>query len=162
MIHLRVLTADDEPVMLTILTDNHIKQTYMLPDFSNKQDASPLFHRLMELSQDERYYVRGILRDGLLIGFLNHVELSDKSMEIGYVIHPDYQGHGYMTNALTLAIQELFALGYEEVTAGAFEENRASIRVMEHVGMHKLVKTDTIVYRGKEHRCVYYSIKNQE
>ena len=162
MLHLRTLTPIDEGRMLDILTDSRIKQTYMLPDFSQKQDASPLFHRLMELSQDARYYVRGICLEDRLIGFLNHVSLSGQTMEIGYVIHPDYQGRGYMTGALALAIQDLFSLGYKEVTAGAFEENLASIRVMEHAGMHKLAMTDTIEYRGETHQCVYYAIRKTE
>ena len=61
-----------------------------------------------------------------------------------------------MTRALKLAITELFSLGYREVITGAFDENGASIRVMEKAGMVKLDKIDEIDYRGKLHKCVYY------
>ena len=61
-----------------------------------------------------------------------------------------------MTTALQLAMEELFALGYEEILTGAFSTNIASIRVMEKCGMTKLSKTDEIQYRGLTHTCVYY------
>ena len=51
----------------------------------------------------------------------------------------------------------LFAKGFREVVCGAFEENTASLRVMEKAGMEKLDITESIEYRGKVHNCVYYS-----
>lgn len=162
MIHLRPFTLGDENIMLDILTDNRIKQTYMLPDFNQKQDASPLFRRLMALSLDEKHFVRGICLNNDVIGFLNDVETDSGIIELGYVIHPHYQCHGYMTQALAIAMEALFSLGYQEVVAGAFEENVASIRVMERTGMAKMEKADEIEYRGTTHRCVYYSKKKPE
>lgn len=93
---------------------------------------------------------------------MSDVQIVNRTAEVGYVIHPDYQGRGCMTSALATAIRELFALGYQEVLAGAFQENTASIHVMEHVGMQQIPKTDEIEYRGKSHRCAYFSIKKQE
>lgn len=145
-----------EATMLEILTSDIVKQTYMLPDFSCREDAIPLFRRLVNLSTDETRYMRGIYCDENLIGFLNDVEILDGSIELGYVIHPLFRGKGYMTQALKIAIAELFSCGYEEVIAGAFEENIASIRVMEKAGMTKMEKADEIEYRGKVHRCIYY------
>jgi RimJ/RimL family protein N-acetyltransferase len=56
-------------------------------------------------------------------------------------------------------INYLFDLGFEEIITGAFEENAASIRVMQKCGMTRLSKTDSIDYRAKTHNCVYFSIK---
>jgi len=53
----------------------------------------------------------------------------------------------------------MFARGFSEVLAGAFEENLASMRIMEKSGMTRIEKTDEIEYRGKVHQCVYYSKK---
>jgi len=159
---LRKLTEADALPMLELLTDKTVKQTYMLPDFENPSDALPLFHRLVQLSRDECHFVRGICVDGNLAGFLNDVEIKNGSVELGYVVHPKYWGKGYATAALKLAIRELFALGHREVTAGAFAENTASLRVMEKAGMTRLDKTDEIEYRGKIHRCVYYAITKVE
>ena len=155
-IYLRKITPETESVMLDILTSDIIKQTYMLPDFACREDAIPLFQKLITLSADPQRYVRGIYLEQGLIGFMNDVEISNGSIELGYVIHPAFHGKGYMTRALKLAITELFSLGYREVITGAFDENTASIRVMEKAGMVKLEKIDEIDYRGKLHKCVYY------
>ena len=87
------------------------------------------------------------------------MEVNDKSIELGYLIHPDFHGKGYMTEVLTALIPDLFSLGYEEVVCGAFQENPASLRVMEKSGMTRMEKIDEIEYRGKIHRCIYYSAK---
>jgi RimJ/RimL family protein N-acetyltransferase len=144
--------------MLDILTDEKIKQTYMLPDFDGREAAVPLFRRLMELSNDSSKYVRAIANEDGLVGFLNYTEILYASIELGYVIHPDFQCRGYMTEALQLAVGELFDMGYREVITGAFSTNTASIRVMEKCGMQPLEKTEEINYRNQTHRCVYYSI----
>lgn len=159
---LRVFTPAEEAVMLDILTNDIIKQTYILPDFEKREDALPLFRRLMDLSRNDAHFVRGIWAEEQLVGFLNDVEIADGAIELGYVIHPAHWGKGYATAALKLAIAELFRLGYQEVLAGAFAENPASLRVMEKAGMTRISKTDEIEYRGKMHQCVYYSIRAME
>lgn len=158
MLILRTFVAGDQNRILEILTDKTVNRTYMLPDFDKNEDAIPLFNRLAELSHDDRHYVCCIDLNGNAIGFMNDVEIKDGCIELGYVIHPDSQGHGYMTEALWTAIRELLELGYQAVVCGAFEENLASIRVMEKCGMKRMERTDTVEYRGVSHRCVYYHI----
>lgn len=158
---LKTISENDQTIMLELLTSEQIKQTYMLPDFETKEDAIPLFRRLMELSVDQHRFVRGIFAGETLVGFVNDVEIKNGSIELGYVIHPKHWGKGYGTAALREAIGQLFAMGYRNVIAGAFSGNTASIRVMEKAGMKRQEKTDEITYRGRVHSCVYYSIRRQ-
>ena len=160
MLMLRQLQKADLAQMLHILTDKGVSKTYMLPDFPNREDAIPLFERLMGLSLDNCHYVRCISLNGLCIGLINDVEIKDGKIELGYVIHPDSQCKGYMTQALQLATTEVFQLGYRRIVCGAFTENPASIRVMEKCGMVRSDFTEVIPYRGKDHTCVYYSKEN--
>ena len=157
MIRLAPLRAADLETMLDILTNNCVKQTYMLPDFPSREDAVPLFQKLVGLSGDSRRFVRGIYADETLVGFLNDVEIENGAIELGYVIHPRFQGNGYATEALGIAIGELFRLGFQAVITGAFRQNAASIRVMEKNGMTRIEKAEPIEYRGKTHICVYYT-----
>ena len=157
MIRLASLRAADLETMLDILTNDCVKQTYMLPDFPSREDAVPLFQKLVGLSGDSRRFVRGIYSDETLVGFLNDVEIENGAIELGYVIHPRFQGNGYATEALGIAIGELFHLGFQAVITGAFRQNAASIRVMEKNGMTRIEKTEPIDYRGKTHICVYYT-----
>lgn len=104
------------------------------------------------------HFVRGICAEDRLVGFLNDVSMEGGSVELGYVVHPAYQGRGYATAALKAAIAELFRMGFREVVAGAFSDNAASLRVMQKAGMTLTDKTEEIEYRGARHRCVCYSI----
>ena len=155
---LRHFRPEDQERMLETLTDTTVNKTYMLPDFEKKEDASPLFEKLMGLSLDEGRFVRCISLEGTAIGFMNDVVVKDGGMELGYVIHPDSQGKGYMTQALKMAIAELFEKGFAQVFCGAFEENKASLHVMEKAGMQPMDFTEVIEYRGKSHLCLYRSI----
>lgn len=158
---LRAITENDKYRMLQILTDERVNRTYMLPDFEDEKAAVPLFRRLCELSREENRFVRGVFVENRLVGFLNDVEIEGTSIELGYVIHPDCWGRGYATLALKSAIGQLFAKGYHRVCAGAFEENSASLRVMEKAGMHRISKTDTVEYRGKIYNCFYCQIDRE-
>lgn len=158
---LRILTEADETALTGLLTNEQIKVTYMLPDYPRREDASPLARRLMQLSRDESRFVRGMEENGVLVGFLNDVEIADGTIELGYVVHPAHWRKGFATAALELAIEELFRQGYRSVLCGAFEENHASIRCMEKAGMSKSSRSDEIEYRGRVHRCIYYSIEEE-
>ena len=154
------LSEKDNAAVAGILTDQVVAKTYMVPDFSSEEQVQRLFRRLVELSGGEERYVRGIYRGETLVGFLNDVGINGNSVELGWVVHPRYHNQGCATAAVKLAVEELFTKGFDEVCAGAFEENGASIRVMEKSGMKREDRTDEIEYRGTVHRCVYYSIRN--
>ena len=144
--------------MLALFYDDEIKQTYMLPDFENTREAEKLFCTFVRLSNSPDRVVGGIFCDRKLIGFINDVGVEAGSIELGYVISPEYKNQGYCTEALSAVIDYLFKTGFEAVICGAFEENAASIRVMQKCKMRLLDKVEEIYYREKNHRCVYYSI----
>ena len=155
----RPFRPEDRENMLDLLTDHQVKQTYMLPDFPERQGAMPLFERLLALSNQPDRYVAGICLEDTCIGLINETDRDGGSIELGYALLPRFHGRGYCTEALTGAIDHLFRQGFEEVLAGAFECNPASLRVMEKSGMKPLDRWENIEYRGKVHRCVYRSIR---
>ena len=161
-LEVKPFSDEDREAVLDLVTDNFVKQTYMLPDFASREDAIPLFERLKGLSQGDDRLVGGIYLGGAFIGFMNEVEIKDKSIELGYALLPKFHNRGYCTEALKGAIDYLFCLGFEEVVAGAFEGNEASFRVMVKSGMEKQEYQDEIEYRGKVHSCVYYAIRKRE
>ena len=60
---IRPLSEADQDAMLELLTNETIKQTYLMPDFEKPSDAIPLFRRLLSLSRDTGHFVRGIDAD---------------------------------------------------------------------------------------------------
>lgn len=156
-LELKPLLDSDRDNMIALLTNSEIKKTYMLPDFENEEQAEKLFLRLKEGSLAEKVYQVGIFLNGEVIGYANEVERDGDAIELGYMIHPNYHNKGYGTEMLKAMIDEMFAGGFKKVLAGAFEENPASMRIMEKSGMTRIEKTDEIEYRGKVHKCVYYA-----
>lgn len=159
---LNAITERDVEAALDLVTNDIIKKTYMLPDFEKRTDALPLVQRLMALSQNPERFLRGIYLNDDLIGYINEVEKNDQFIELGYILHPKHHNQGYMSEALAATFEPLFKKGFNEVICGAFEENKASLRVMQKAGMKLLERTDDIEYRGKVHRCIYYGIRNGE
>ena len=159
---LRRFLETDRDCIIRILRNEEISKTFMLPEFSDDSVAGRLFDCILLNSQSDAHYERAVCLDGQIIGLVNDVEIQNNTIELGYVIHPDYQGRGYATEALSASIQQLFRLGYSAVRAGYFEENPASGRVMEKSGMHRVSKTEEIEYRGILHKCLYYEIKREE
>ena len=145
--------------LIEIITSDVVKRTYMLPDFKNHEEALRLANRLVELSAGDAHYVVGVCLEDKLIGFMNDTEISadGTSVELGWAFNPAYYNKGYATEAVSAMIDRLFAEGFSEVTAGAFEENPASMRVMEKSGMTRISKTESIEYREKTHNCVFYA-----
>ena len=155
---LKPLEDRDKAALLRMVSDERITRAYMLPDFRSKAEADAFFARLQALSASDARFVYGIFLEGDLIGFLNDCEADETGMELGYFIDPAHWGRGYATEALRASIGELFRMGYTRVTAGYFEENPASRRVMEKCGMRPLPQSTVISYRGADHRCLYYGI----
>lgn len=160
-LEIRPLSDRDRDSVIDLMTDHVVKQTYMVPDFPSREAAEPLFQRLKELSGQEERYVAGIFLGQDLIGILHETEVNGRKIEVGYAIMPRYHNQGFATEALTGAIAWLLGRGFDEVTAGAFEENPASVRVMVKSGMKKLPQSDEIEYRGKVRTCVYYSVRKE-
>lgn len=161
-LEVKYLSEEDREAVLDLLTDDQVKKYYMMPDFTSREEAVPLFERLRQLSVGEDRLVAGIFLSGVFIGIMNEVEIQDKRIELGYALLPKFHSRGYCTEALKGAIEHLFNRGFEEVVAGAFEGNDASFRVMIKSGMQKQEYQDEIEYRGKVHRCVYYAIRKGE
>ncbi|MBR4082073.1 MAG: GNAT family N-acetyltransferase [Clostridia bacterium] len=159
-ITLRAMTEKDQEAMVAILRSDRVAETFILPAFSDDEQAARLFRRLMALSRDGKIYVRGAYDGELLVGFINQVDRAATGIEIGYAVSPDKWGRGYATAMLRAAIAELFAMGYAAVRCGYFEGNVASRRVMEKCGMLPVDEIEEIEYRGEIRKCLYRIIIN--
>ena len=149
----------DTGALMSIFKSDIVKATYMVPDLPAHEYEIKLFESLRNLSLREDRFIFGIYLDGKLIGLINDCEINNKCVEMGYALHPDYHNKGLVTEAFGAVINYLFSRGFEEILAGAFEGNIASMRVMEKCGMKRTKMTAEVEYRGTVHKCVYYSIK---
>ena len=155
---LKSIEEKDKKDLLEIVKDPKVKKTYMLPDFSSEEEEEIFFQKLRNFTLNKEKYVYGIYSKNKIIGFINQVSLENDVIELGYFIASNEWNKGYATEALKTAINELFRMGIKAVQAAHFESNPASGRVMQKAGMLKIEKTEVIVYREQEHKCVYYEI----
>jgi RimJ/RimL family protein N-acetyltransferase len=82
----------------------------------------------------------GVELDGRVIGdcilFFHSVE--HRHGEIGYVLNPDFHGHGYMTEAAVAMLALAFeGLGLRRITARTDARNTASHAVLRRLGMRQ-------------------------
>ena len=85
--------------------------------------------------------------------------------ELGWVLHPDHQGHGYAREAVAAMIRMCFQdLGLRRVTAGCFAANETSWRMAEKLDMRR----ETVTVRESLHRSgewldgYYYALLAEE
>jgi RimJ/RimL family protein N-acetyltransferase len=73
----------------------------------------------------------------------------DAQAEIGWCLSPDHQGKGYVTEAAAELLRICFEdLAIRRVTAVAFADNAASVRIMEKLGMQR----EALHHRESLHR----------
>ena len=63
-LEIKPISLADQEAVLDLLTNEIVARTYMLPEYKSREDALPLFHRLVTLSEDNTRYVAGIYLDG--------------------------------------------------------------------------------------------------
>jgi RimJ/RimL family protein N-acetyltransferase len=73
----------------------------------------------------------------------------DSQAEIGWGFDPAHHGQGYATEAANELVRACFEdLGVRRITAGAFADNAASLRIMDRLGMRR----ETLGVRTTLHR----------
>lgn len=79
--------------------------------------------------------------------------------DIGYILgNKEFAGRGLATNALVLLSNYAFQSGVKKITAGAYESNIASIRVMEKAGYSlECIRKSHVVFNGGRVNSLLYS-----
>ncbi len=154
---LRLMRLEDFEALRDIWCRDEVKSTYMLPDLEDAAAAADLFRRYMSLAPGRLCYA--VCLKDRPVGFIHEVRSEGDTVEVGYAFHPDHWGRGYAAEALRAVIAELFRMGAQAVTAGCFENNPASGRVMEKCGMVPVDRVESVPYRGEVRRCLYRQIR---
>ena len=160
-LRLAVIEERDRDALIRLVFDPEIGKTFMVPDLDTEESRNAVFERYRSLSESDGTFAYGIFLGGKLIGVVHQVGAAgEDATELGYFIDPAEKNKGYASEALSAAVEELFSNGCRTVIAGAFEENRASLRVMEKCGFVPIGKAETVEYRGKTRVCVMTERRN--
>ena len=100
--------------------------------------------------------VWGLEYNGKLIGVLRIYNINSDSGEcdISYVLSADYQGKGFMTEAVNAAIYTgFYILFLNKVNAYYIDENISSYNVMNRCKMMKSIDiNEEVIIKGKHHK----------
>jgi RimJ/RimL family protein N-acetyltransferase len=89
-------------------------------------------------SIDHGEFVRGLEREGELIGAVGYIEGEDSEAEIGYWIGKPWWGQGLATEAAQTLMAYCFgAGGFRRLICGHFVDNPASQRVIAKLGFRR-------------------------
>ncbi|WP_145410964.1 GNAT family N-acetyltransferase [Paenibacillus xylanexedens] len=143
-ISLRLLTSEDTQAYLDLIQITRIPYQSVEPiredEFYTLEAQTRRIQDRMKASEEGTGYQFGIytIQDGTLIGQVslnNVVHGVANYADMGYFIHPDYQGGGRMTAAVKLAVAYAFrALKLNRVQAAILPSNTGSQRVLEKNG----------------------------
>ena len=97
-----------------------------------------------------------------MIGFLGHYRIQPENhrAEIGYMILPQYQGKGYVTEAIKAVMEYGFnQMNLHSIEAVIDPENYASEKVLQKIGFVKEAHIlENELYDGKFWDTVIYSM----
>ena len=113
-----------------------------------------------------RYQLAVCLREPVkLIGDIGLRFLEDGcQVEIGYTIHPLFQGQGYAFESVSAVYDYLFkTLGKHRITASIDPENNKSIKLCEKLGMRKEAHfVKSLLIRGEWADDIIYAVLAEE
>lgn len=162
---IRTLTNKDAyDIFKNIHHDKKVQETFLVNYVENFNDFN--FDRMLNYFEKNRSFYYGIeLKDSHeCIGMIFENDRVDDDIEIGYAIGFNYWNQGYVSEALECVIQELKnRKDCKRIFAGAFSENKASLRVMEKCGMKfaYIIKNE-LEWQGRFHDVTYYEIVKEK
>lgn len=118
---------------------------YLYEEVRDRQEVSAeleLRRRLRSIEKEGDRLLLVVQRtdDRTTVGDVNlhYASSRHRQGEVGWVFHPDHQGHGYATEAAGVMLRLGFIeLGLHRIFARCDARNAASVRVMERLGMRR-------------------------
>ena len=151
-LQLRQIALDDDRALFFQRTDPDMNRYIDRKKPENVEEVRLFIQMLIDAATEGRSVFWAIsLKDSpALIGTicLWNLDLETDKAEIGYAMHPDFQGYGYMQEAFEPVVQYAFTHMQAKTIEGVVHpENLRSIRVLERNGMqYKGMEDDLPVY----------------
>jgi RimJ/RimL family protein N-acetyltransferase len=124
------------------------------------------FSTALELAGDGDYWQLAIEREGRVIGDLYFTIKSakDATGEIGWTLHPDHFGRGYMTEAASALLGLVFGeIGLHRVHAVLDPRNTASAALCRRLGMRAEAHfVEDLWFKGEWGDTAVYAILDRE
>lgn len=139
---LRWISEDDIESLYEIFSNPRVMRYWSTVPLANREAAAELQREIAEGNESETMFKWGIaLRDSnTLIGTttLFNLNLDNGRAELGYAMAEAYWGKGYMNEALTALVSQVFeVMKLRRLEADVDPRNAASIRTLERLGFQR-------------------------
>lgn len=161
---LRKLESDDAGEMFAIRSDERVMRFLDRPRAEKLEDAAKLVEAMIDLQAKGDGVTWAITMRGepKMIGTIGFWRMQKEHFraEIGYQLHPDYQGKGIMHEALRAVLEYGFGeLNLHSVEANVNPNNAGSIRLLEKNGfVREAYFKENYYYNGKFLDSAIYSL----
>lgn len=140
---LREVEANDRDAIFAYQSDSRYRRYYpWIPDV--QEDVHRLVDAFIHWQEEQPRYkfqlAITLLVDHRLIGTcgIRAAKVNGQEAELGYELHPDHWGQGYATEAAhAMLIFGFGTLNLQRVWAQCLAENKASVRVLDRLGMRQ-------------------------
>jgi RimJ/RimL family protein N-acetyltransferase len=139
---LRPLKDADVPALFSIFRDSETMRYWANPAMTEMAEAESLLRDIKRHAEAETLFQWGIAlrEDDLVIGTctLFRIHREHRRGELGYILHRDFWGRGFATEALTALVEHSFGtLGLHRLEADVDPRNAGSIRLVERLGFKR-------------------------
>ena len=144
---LRQLKETDVSAIYSLRSNEQVNQFIDRPTAKDPEEAKAFIQKISDgIAENKSYYWGITLKDnGKMIGTvcLWNLSADRKSAELGYELHPDYQGKGYMDEAIKEVIGFAFRSGFTILEAYTHRDNLASTKLLlKHGFVHDEERKD--------------------
>jgi [ribosomal protein S5]-alanine N-acetyltransferase len=131
---LRQPVTGDAPFIFSLRSDPRVNK-YIDRDPATHPEQAAQFIVIVNqnIARGISFYWSILLKDtSAMIGTICLWNLSDdrRSAELGYELHPDHQGKGYMDEAIKKVTRFAFEKGFTRLEACTHKDNRASTKLL--------------------------------
>jgi ribosomal-protein-alanine N-acetyltransferase len=131
---LRPLKQTDEDFIYSLRSNEQVNKFIDRAPAKNIEDARAFIKKIKDgVAENKSYYWSIVLKEtNTMIGTICFWNLSAdrKSAELGYELHPDHQGKGYMHEAMKEVIGFAFRSGFTCLEAYTHKDNLASTKLL--------------------------------
>lgn len=163
---LRQLVADDVENIRILRSDERILKYLLINKCNSLDEAREFINRInTNIENNESiYWGISIKNENKIIGTfcIWHITEENSRAEIGYVLHPQWQGKGFMNEALKAVLNYGFEiLDLHSLEANVDPANTASIKLLEKNGFVKEAHFKENIFHGQRFiDTAIYSIIN--
>jgi ribosomal-protein-alanine N-acetyltransferase len=153
---LRQLQDDDVHELFALRTNERVNRFLDRPLPESLNDVGEFIVKVNQITHDNEglYWVITRKNEDKLLGTigLRNFEPEQYQAEIGYELHPDHQGQGFMHEAITHVLAYGFSqLGLQAIMADTDHGNLRSIQILEKHGFVKVNGLEnTYILRDKK------------